>query len=130
MKWPTPQIQKEVEKGHWMPVEVSANFFGAYPFTKQQPTEASRFPTEEILRGGKEERIKAAGGDVSIPQTYAPNPMLWGRESLWDQILFAMGGEFKQFVGTVNPFSNPQSDFGTISAPNILADTSDHNTTA
>lgn len=123
MKWPTQQIEREVMKGHWMPVEVSANFFKAYPFAKGQTTDVELFPTETALKEGKEARVRTIGADISAPQVFNPNPMLWGRESLWDQILYSMGGEFKEFVGTVNPFSNPRADLANLASSDILTET-------
>eukprot|EP00658_Telonema_sp_P-2_P050382 TRINITY_DN38418_c0_g1_i2.p1 TRINITY_DN38418_c0_g1~~TRINITY_DN38418_c0_g1_i2.p1 ORF type:complete len:171 (-),score=52.80 TRINITY_DN38418_c0_g1_i2:21-533(-) len=120
MKWPTTQIKAEVMHGHWIPVTISSSFSTAYPFFAP-PTDEQRFATEEELVANKDVRIKRSGADVVVPQTFPPNHPMCYRESLWDQVLFALGGEFKDLVGIANPFSNPKNAFTRVPSVDMLA---------
>eukprot|EP00758_Cryptobia_borreli_P004358 Tbor_TRINITY_DN432_c0_g1::TRINITY_DN432_c0_g1_i1::g.3214::m.3214 len=139
MKWPTSQINAEVINGHWMPVEMSANFFGAYVFTQPKTgtpgsklakdTDApinskekrsqsditvsveERFPTIQDLEDNAEQRMKVLGANVVIPQTFPPNQPMCRREVLWDQLLYSLGGEYRALVGTTNPFTSPKNTY-------------------
>jgi hypothetical protein len=111
MRWPTEQLVNEVANGHWIPVEISASFFQAYPVhnQSQQASElpepaVDRFSTAEQLRKASEVRMQHTGADVVPPQAVMPQQPLTRREALWDQILLALGGEFTPLVGAGNPF--------------------------
>lgn len=121
MKWPTTQIKSEVLHGHWMPVQVSSSFFRAYPFFAPPSTGELRFASAEELAANREARVKHSGADVVVPQTLPPNHPLCYRESLWDQMLFALGGEYTELVGIMNPFSNPKNTFARVPSVDMLA---------
>lgn len=128
MRWSTMQLATEIANGHWMPVSISPNFFGAYPVSRaaqqhhQSPQEGGgkggkrspasfvtdqvvdTFPTEEMLRESKSLRTKLLGVDVVPPQTFPPDQPVCRREPLWDQIMLSLGGEYHDIVGAVNPF--------------------------
>lgn len=115
MKWPTAQLANEVSKGHWMPMKISPEFFGAYPLTtpgSNMPLGdvTNRFPTEEEIREKKEQRTKHLGADVVAPQQFPPSQPVCRREALWDQIMYAADGEYRSLVGCTNPFANPQQN--------------------
>ena len=121
MKWPTTQIKAEVVHGHWIPVTISSSFSAAYPFFAPPTAGEQRFATEEELVANRDGRIKRSGADVVVPQTFPPNHPMCYRESLWDQVLFALGGEFKELVGIANPFSNPKNAFTRVPSVDMLA---------
>lgn len=115
MKWPTPQLAADIIQGHWIPVEISPSFFGAYtvkPPPQEPPGKPStalvadeeRFLTLEEMQMRRELRRKVSGVDVTPPQTFPPHHPMCRREVLWDQVLFSLGGEHAALVGTVNPF--------------------------
>ncbi len=114
MKWPTSQICQEVANGHWIPVNLSPQFFCAYPLVppsgkkKAVTTIDQRFPTVAELEEARQSRLRHLGADVVPPQVFPPDQPLCRRETLWDQILYAMGGEFTELVGCANPFTSPQ----------------------
>ncbi|CUG01650.1 Hypothetical protein, putative [Bodo saltans] len=126
MQWPTSQINNEIANGHWMPVDLSPNFFSGYPLmpskvrsppssTSQVDGEAEdaahgvppeeRFPTFEELTAAKSLRMKHFDIDVVAPQVFPPDQPICKREPLWDQILLSLGGEFTHLIGAANPFS-------------------------
>jgi hypothetical protein len=126
MQWPTTQINNEIANGHWMPVNLSPNFFSGYPLipsrVRSPPSTASqaegeaedaahgvpmedRFPTFEELTAAKSLRMKHFDIDVVAPQVFPPDQPMCKREPLWDQILLSLGGEFEHLIGAANPFS-------------------------
>ena len=114
MKWPTTQISQEVANGHWIPVDLSPLFFAAYPIVPSSGKKKAlaladqRFPTVEELEEAKQSRVRHLGADVVPPQVFPPDQPLCRRETLWDEILFALGGEYEELVGCINPFTSPQ----------------------
>ena len=48
------------------------------------------------------------------PQVFPPTQPMCRREALWDQIMHSLGGEYRQLVGTVNPFASPRGDFARV----------------
>lgn len=118
MSWSTAQIEAEVGNGHWIPVRVSPSFFAAYGLGRVARSKSKdTFPTAEQLRRAKETREQRYGADVSLPQVFPPDQILRMREALWDEIMFALGGEFTALVGCSNPFAAAMQ-----SGPQILAD--------
>lgn len=128
MKWSTSQLISEVALGHWMPTEISPNFFGAYGAgAAASPAGASGagpvvaveekkecFPTEEQLRERRTERERHFGADVSPPQLFPPTQPICRREALWDQIMHALGGPFSCLVGCTNPFASPRGEYSRV----------------
>lgn len=126
MKWSTAQLVTEVAAGHWMPVELSPSFFGAYTVRNQSAPPAApdagavsaeaieRFPSEDILREAKSQRERHFGADIAPPQVFPPTQPMCRREALWDQIMFALGGEYRQLVGCINPFASPRGEFSRV----------------
>jgi hypothetical protein len=125
MKWSTTQLTSEIKNGHWIPVNISPKFFAAYPVIRNGPGNTSSsssssnpsssnqqqqhhhidcFPTENMLSESKQLRTKLLGADIVPPQTFPPDQQVVRRESLWDQMMLALGGEYKTIVGSVNPF--------------------------
>jgi hypothetical protein len=126
MKWSTPQLITEVASGHWMPVEVSSSFFGAYAVRPPHaptatPDDAAllrdpieRFPSEDILKEAKAQRERHLGANITPPQVFPPTQPMCRREALWDQIMHSLGGEYRQLVGCVNPFASPRGEFSRV----------------
>jgi putative AlgH/UPF0301 family transcriptional regulator len=105
MHWTRAALKKEVSEGLWFPVTVSSNFFRSVQ--EQDPngkTSNLAFPTEEELEARRKERMDAHGVDVQPPQPIFPpdQPMCW-REPLWDQIMWTLGGEYRELAGYANP---------------------------
>ena len=125
MKWATPQLVTEVATGHWMPAEVSPSFFGAYTVRNEKstakpddkavaPEAVERFPTEQDLKESRQQRERHLGANVTPPQVFPPTQPMCRREALWDQIMHSLGGDYRQLVGTVNPFASPKGDFARV----------------
>jgi len=106
MRWTTAQIEAEVANGHWMAVKVSPSFFQSYSLTTVGDDAAERFPTAADLRDARDLRKRQYGADVTPPQVFPPDQILRRRESLWDEVMFALGGEYAALVGCANPFSS------------------------
>jgi len=130
MRWPTTQIHAEVASGHWIPVEVSPSFFAGFPDLHLQGGASKgrssrpgaggvsrsssnvlipkdeRFPTAEEIVVAKELRLRLAHTDAIPPQVFPPDQPMCRRETLWDQILTSLGGDFEHLVGCSNPFSS------------------------
>ncbi|EPY28094.1 hypothetical protein STCU_05304 [Strigomonas culicis] len=102
MRWSTAQIEAEVANGHWMALQVSPSFYRAYTVLHD---EEECFPTVEELRETKAMRVRRYGADISMPQAFPPDQIMRRRECLWDEMLYALGGEFTALVGCSNPFS-------------------------
>jgi hypothetical protein len=118
MKWSTPQLVTEIGAGHWMPVELSPSFFGAYTVQMPPPADAKpedravsplpieRFPMEDDLRDARQQRERHLGANITPPQVFPPTQPMCRREALWDQIMHTLGGDYRHLVGCVNPFTS------------------------
>ncbi|CAJ1010169.1 putative ACR, COG1678 [Leishmania naiffi] len=106
MRWTTSQLEAEVASGHWMPVKTSPSFFRAYALSATSDDAAERFPTAAQLAEAKQLREKRYGADITPPQVFPPDQIMRRRECLWDEIMFALGGEYAALVGCSNPFSD------------------------
>ncbi|CAC9505487.1 conserved hypothetical protein [Leishmania infantum JPCM5] len=106
MRWTTSQLEAEVANGHWMAVKTSPSFFRAYALSATSDDAAERFPTAAQLAEAKQLREKRYGADITPPQVFPPDQIMRRRECLWDQIMFALGGEYAALVGCSNPFSD------------------------
>ncbi|KAK7195036.1 hypothetical protein NESM_000426400 [Novymonas esmeraldas] len=107
MRWTTSQLEAEVANGHWMAVKASPSFFRAYALSAMSgDDEAERFPTAVQIAESRQLRERRHGGDVTAPQVFPPDQMLRRRECLWDEIMFALGGDYASLVGCTNPFTD------------------------
>ncbi|GET90202.1 hypothetical protein, conserved [Leishmania tarentolae] len=106
MRWTTSQLEAEVANGHWMAVKTSPSFFRAYALSPSSDDAAERFPTAAQLAEARELRQQRYGADITPPQVFPPDQIMRRRECLWDQIMFALGGEYAALVGCSNPFSD------------------------
>ncbi|KAG5500607.1 hypothetical protein JKF63_03703 [Porcisia hertigi] len=106
MRWPTSQLEAEVANGHWMAVKTSSSFFRAYALSVTNDDATERFPTAAQLAEAKQLREKRYGADITHPQVFPPDQIMRRRECLWDEIMFALGGEYAALVGCANPFSD------------------------
>lgn len=115
MRWTTSQIEAEVAHGHWFPIAVSPSFFRPYDLTPPPSTEAAvqepvalpepRFPTVEEVEQSRRLRERRRGTNCVVPQVFSANQPLRRREVLWDEMMFALGGEYASLVGGSNPFN-------------------------
>lgn len=108
MRWPSTQLDAEVRSGHWIPVSLSPSFF----FHSKKKVHRERFPTREALENRRvtPQQGQKIGDFCGMalppsPQSFPPEKTLRQREPLWDEILYALGGEYRQLVGCNNPFS-------------------------
>lgn len=119
MRWPTKQIDAEVANGHWVPVQISPSFFSAYPLKEKSAVLSSharrralhaedRFPTVQEMEESKLNRRRYGG--AMPPQLFPPDQPMCHREPLWDEILFALGGEYRDLVGCYNPFAEKRGE--------------------
>ncbi|KAG5474521.1 hypothetical protein LSCM1_03308 [Leishmania martiniquensis] len=106
MRWTTNQLEAEVANGHWMAVKTSPSFFRAYALSATGDDAAERFPTAAQLAEARQLREKRYGADITPPQVFPPDQIMRRRECLWDEIMFALGGEYAALVGCSNPFSD------------------------
>ncbi|KAG5474862.1 hypothetical protein LSCM4_04041 [Leishmania orientalis] len=106
MRWTTSQLEAEVANGHWMAVKASSSFFRAYALSATGDDAAERFPTAAQLAEARQLREKRYGADITPPQVFPPDQIMRRRECLWDEIMFALGGEYAALVGCSNPFSD------------------------
>lgn len=120
MRWMTSQIEVEVGNGHWFPVEVSPSFFSSYDLSPKDdlkeslrrssaadrgaPADVSRFPSAADVAAAKTLRERRFGADVALPQVFPAEGAIRRRECLWDEIMYALGGEYAALVGGCNPF--------------------------
>ena len=117
--WPTKKLMNYIKLGHYWPVSISPSFFNAY--TDSQEVELSLrqgmenpvaefapvvknndqfFATEEELSSRIEKRLKNTGKTTIPPEHFRThNLTVAQREPLWDQIMFAMGGEYTLLSG-------------------------------
>ncbi|KPI82876.1 hypothetical protein ABL78_8109 [Leptomonas seymouri] len=120
MRWTTAQLETEVANGHWMAVKASPSFFRPYSLTDSRDDTAERFPTVDQLAEARQLREKRYGADISPPQVFPPDRILRRRECLWDEIMYAMGGDYAALVGCSNPFSDsPRASSVQILAPHL-----------
>jgi hypothetical protein len=106
MRWTTAQLEAEVANGHWMAVKASPSFFRSYSLTGSGDDAAERFPTAAQLTEARQLRERRYGADITPPQVFPPDQILRRRECLWDEIMYAMGGDYAALVGCSNPFSD------------------------
>lgn len=122
MRWTTAQLEAEVANGHWIAVKASPSFFRSYPLTGTDDDAAERFPTAAQLAESRQLREKRYGADVTPPQVFPPDQILRRRECLWDEVMFAMGGDYAALVGCTNPFSDsPRGSSVQILAPYLAS---------
>lgn len=106
VQWTTAELETEVANGHWMAVTASPSFFQPYSLADIDDHAAERFPTRAQLAEARQLREKRYGADITPLQVFPPDQMWIRREVLWDEIMFAMGGEYAALVGCSNPFSD------------------------
>lgn len=99
MRWPTTQLETEIRNGHWIPVTVSSS-----SFLNSRNAKKLHFPTAEELKEHVLLR-KKEGKAFASPQSFPPEKTLRKRDPLWDEILYTLGGEYRDLVGCNNPFS-------------------------
>lgn len=100
MQWPRLMLKREMAEGLWFPVTASPGFFRNISASDGK----QKFPTSQELLDKQSERIDAFGADVQ--PTYPNSPldhMQCRREPLWDQIMWALGGEYRAMAGFSNP---------------------------
>ncbi|KNH07583.1 hypothetical protein XU18_1760 [Perkinsela sp. CCAP 1560/4] len=69
-------------------------------FRKKNPN----FPTLEELDDLRSKRCETQGHDIQrVDAVFPPEPPVCRREPLWDQIMWALGGEYRQIVGHTSP---------------------------
>lgn len=120
MRWTTSQLEAEVVSGHWMAVKASPSFFRAYALSAHNDDAAEHFSTAAQLREARELRERRYGADVAPPQVFPPDQIMRRRECLWDEIMFALGGDYAALVGCTNPFSDgPRWSSVQILAPHV-----------
>ena len=64
----------------------------------------SNFPTHTEIIGKQEKRYEVQGHDAQrVEPVFPPEPPMCRREPLWDQIMWSLGGEFRDIVGKTSP---------------------------
>ncbi|KPA85115.1 putative mitochondrial hypothetical protein [Leptomonas pyrrhocoris] len=106
MRWTTAQLEAEVANGHWMAVKASPSFFRSYSLTGSGDDMTEHFPTAAQLEEAKQLRERRYGANITPPQVFPPDQILRRRECLWDEVMYAMGGDYAALVGCSNPFSD------------------------
>lgn len=118
MRWPSSQLDAEVLNGHWIPLRVSPSFFFSGKISNSFSSTAERrgrggdtrsacsfFPTLAEVEETQRLREKHYGVSAALPQTFPPNQTLRKRDSLWDEILYQLGGEYQALIACNNPSS-------------------------
>eukprot|EP00759_Apiculatamorpha_spiralis_P002095 PhF_6_TR10782/c0_g1_i1/m.17321 len=100
MYWPRHALNHEISEGLWFPVSITAPFFRAVV-----EKDSTTFPSDSEMKRKRDKRVARYGMDVQPTQgTTPPEMSISVREPLWEQIMYMLGGEFRELSKFPNSF--------------------------